>query len=138
MEQVRRLDREFEAPFPADLLDLDAVVINALYHDTVGMKVDRVAMNEAVFKALKPGGIYVVIDSSARAGSGADDVQTLHRIDEGLVRQEVLAAGFKLAATAPFLRNPLDARDWNASPRAAEALGRRGTSDRFVLKFVKP
>jgi len=48
----------------------------------------------------------------------------------------VEAAGFRLAAEGDFLRNPDDARDWSASPRNAGE--RRGTSDRFVLKFVKP
>jgi predicted methyltransferase len=77
----------------------------------------------------------VVIDSSARPGTGTADAKTLHRIDEAVVRQEVEAAGFRVAAEAGFLRNPADARDWNASPR--EAGERRGTSDRFVLAFVR-
>ena len=133
---VIRADREFDAPLPPDATGLDLVVMNALYHDTVWMKVDRAAMNRAVLAALRPGGAFVVIDSSARAGDGVEVVQTLHRIDEGLVRAEVEAAGFRLAGTADFLRNPADTRDWNSSPRAAAE--RRGTSDRFVLRFVKP
>ena len=32
--------------------------------------------------------------------------------------------------------NPSDARDWNPAPSAAGA--RRGQSDRFVLRFLKP
>jgi predicted methyltransferase len=136
MAGVVRVDREFDAPLPPQATGLDAVVMNALYHDTVWMKTDRAAMNRAVLAALRPGGAFVVIDSSARAGTGAADSQTLHRIDEALVRQEVEAAGFRLADEAAFLRNPDDARDWNASPRAAAE--RRGTSDRFVLRFVRP
>ena len=62
--------------------------------------------------------------------------QTLHRIEEKIVRDEVERAGFKLVRTADFLRNPADPRDWNDSPRVAGE--RRGTSDRFVLKFEKP
>jgi predicted methyltransferase len=93
-------------------------------------------MNKAIYAALKPGGVYVIVDHSARAGDGLADVQTLHRIEEKVLRQEVEAAGFKLVATADFLRNPADARDWSASPRTAGE--RRGTSDRFVLKFAKP
>jgi predicted methyltransferase len=111
------------------------VIINALYHDTVAFKTDRARMNRAAYDALKPGGRYVVIDSSAKAGSGDGDAETLHRIDEDLVRREVLAAGFLLDGGSDFLRNPTDARDWNASPRAAAE--RRGTSDRFVLVFTK-
>jgi predicted methyltransferase len=133
---VVRVDREFDAPLPPEATGLDVVVMNALYHDTVWLGVDRAAMNRAVLSALRPGGLFVVIDSSARAGTGTADAKTLHRIDEAVVRQEVGAAGFRLAAEAAFLRNPADARDWNSSPR--EAAERRGTSDRFVLAFVRP
>lgn len=138
MAGVVRVDREFDAPLPPEATGLDAVVMNVIYHDTVWLQVDRAAMNRAILAALRPGGAYVVIDSSARPGTGTADAQTLHRIDEAAVRAEVLAAGFRLEAEAPFLRNPADPRDWNASPPAAAAAGRRGTSDRFVLKFVKP
>jgi predicted methyltransferase len=136
MKNVVRLDREFDDPFPPDVRDLDAVLIVLLYHDTVWMKTDRAKMNRAVWNALAPGGVYGIIDHSAKSGSGLADVETLHRIDEANVRSEVEAAGFQLAAQGGFLRNPEDTRDWSPSPRAAGE--RRGTSDRFVLKFVKP
>ena len=136
MKNVVRVDREFDDPLPPEAKDLDAVLINAIYHDTVGMKVDREKMNRAVFAALQPGGAYIVIDSSARAGTGEQDAATLHRIDEQLVRAEVERAGFKLDRSDDFLRNPGDTRDWNASPVAAGA--KRGTSDRFALRFLKP
>jgi predicted methyltransferase len=64
------------------------------------------------------------------------DSPTLHRIDEQVVKDELTQAGFRLAAEGDFLRNPADARDWNSSPRAAGE--RRGTSDRFALRFVRP
>ena len=80
--------------------------------------------------------MFGIVEHSARDGSGLADVQTLHRIEEKLVRDEVQKAGFRLAAEATFLKNPGDPRDWNASPRVAAE--KRGTSDRFVLKFVKP
>jgi predicted methyltransferase len=134
--KVVRLDRELDDPFPPEVKDLDAVVSNIIYHDTVWLKADRAKMNAAVFQALKPGGVYVVIDSSAKPGTGVSDVNTLHRIDEQVVREEVLAAGFQLAAESDVWRNPQDARDWNSSPGSAGE--RRGTSDRFALKFVKP
>jgi predicted methyltransferase len=93
-------------------------------------------MNREIFDHLRPGGLYIVVDHSGRPGSGASEVQTLHRIGEHVVREEVERAGFRLVRTADFLRNPADARDWNDSPRAAGE--RRGTSDRLVLAFVKP
>lgn len=136
MRKVVRVDREFDDPLPPEAKGLDLVVMNALYHDTVWMKTDRARMDRAVFEALRPGGAFVVVDSSARPGTGVADAGTLHRIDEQVVRDEVQAAGFRLATEGSFLRNPADARDWNASPGAAGE--RRGTSDRFALRFVKP
>ena len=136
MKDVVRLDRDFDDPFSADVRDLDAVLIILLYHDTVWQKVDRARMNRAVFAALKRGGVYGIVDHSAKPGTGLADVESLHRIDEMALRSEVEAAGFRLAAEGDFLRHPQDARDWSPSPRAAGE--RRGTSDRFVLRYVKP
>jgi predicted methyltransferase len=136
MKNVVRLDRPFDDPFPPEVEDLDAVLIVLFYHDTFWQKVDRERMNQAVLRALKPGGVYGIIDHSAAAGHGAADVETLHRVEEKTLREEVEKAGFELAASADLLRNPDDPRDWNASPRVAGE--RRGSSDRFVLKFVKP
>ena len=73
MKNVVRVDREFDDPLPQEARNLDAVLINAIYHDTVGLKVDRERMNRAVFEALQPGGAYLVIDSSAKEGTGDAD-----------------------------------------------------------------
>jgi len=131
-----RCDRPFEDPFPPEARDLDLVFMNAVYHDAVNAGVDRARMNGAVFAALRPGGHYVVIDSSARPGTGLGATEALHRIDEEAVKAEVEAAGFRLEASGDFLRRPDDTRDWSTSPRAASE--RRGHGDRFALKFVKP
>ena len=136
MANVVRVDRDFDDPLPPEARNLDRVVMVLFYHDTVWMGVDREHMNEAVFRALKPGGLYVVIDHSARAGAGLGDVRSLHRIEESALRREIEDVGFRLARSSDFLRNPDDGRDWNDSPTAAG--DRRGTSDRFALAFVKP
>lgn len=136
MKNVMRLDTEFDAPFTDKVEPLDMVLDNMFYHDTVWMNVDRQKMNEAIFRALKKGGRYVVIDHSARAGAGLNDVKTLHRIEEKIVREEVLKAGFVFKASDEFLRNAADTRDWSASPSAAGE--KRGESDRFALMFEKP
>jgi predicted methyltransferase len=133
---IVRVDREFDDPLPPDAKNLDAVLSILIYHDTVWFKTDRARMNQAIFSALKSGGVYGVVDHSARPGTGTSEVETLHRIEESAVVSEIEKAGFQLDGTADFLRNPADARDWNDSPRAAGE--RRGTSDRFVLKFKKP
>ncbi len=136
MKNVVRVDREFADPLPPEAHDLDAVVMILFYHDTVWLGTDRARMNAAIFRALKPGGVFAIVDHSAKAGTGISDVQTLHRIDEAALRKEVGAAGFRLAAMSDLLRNPSDSRDWNDSPLAAGE--RRVTSDRFTLVFVKP
>jgi predicted methyltransferase len=136
MKNVMRVDREFDAPLPPEAKDLDAVVTVLVYHDTAWMGVERDRMNKAVYEALRPGGQYVLVDHSAPNGTGIQDVKTTHRIDELFVVREVERAGFHLAGYGDFLRNPDDTRDWNDSPRAAGE--RRGTSDRFVLRFVRP
>ncbi len=134
-KNVVKVTRDFDDPLPAEAKDLDAVVCVLFYHHTVWLKTDRAKMNAAVFKALKPGGVFVVVDHTGRAGTGTSEAQTLHRIEESTVRDEVTRAGFKAPASADFLRNPDDKRDWNASPMSAGE--KRGTSDRFTLKFVK-
>ena len=136
MKAVVRVESVLDAPFPPDIKNLDAVAIVLFYHDTAWLGGDRDAMNKAVFGSLRHGGQYVVVDHSALEGTGTASVKSLHRIEESVVVSEVERAGFKLYATADFLRNPTDARDWSDSPR--EAGNQQGTSDRFVLKFVKP
>lgn len=136
MKNVVRVDRELEDPLPPEARGrLDLITLVLFYHDTVWLNVDRAKMNKAIFDALKPGGSFIVIDHSARDGSGVADAQALHRIDERMVREEILAAGFVLGSEGRFLRNAADGRDWNASPTGAAE--RRGSSDRFVLEFKK-
>jgi len=123
----------FEDPVPAEVSDgkLDLVTLMFNYHDLGFLNVDRAAMNKAVFKALKPGGFYVIADHSGRPGTGISESGTLHRIEEAFLRREVEAAGFKLAAEGNFLRNPNDPRDKNTPDPPMP-------KDEFVLKFVKP
>jgi predicted methyltransferase len=133
---VVRVDRELDDPLPPQAHDLDLVLSNIIYHDAVWQNVDRARMNAAVLRALRPGGRYVICDSSAKPGTGVEAAKTLHRIDEAVVRKEVSEAGFTLVEEGTFLRNPADPRDWNSSPGAAGA--RRGSSDRFCLAFARP
>jgi predicted methyltransferase len=133
---VVRVDHEIDEPFPAEAKNLDAVFLVLFYHDTVWMNADRDKMNRAVFDALAPGGLYAIVDHTAAPGAGTTVAKTLHRIEEKVVKEEILRAGFRLAAEGDFLANPGDTRDWNDAPSAAA--DKRGTSDRFVLAFTKP
>jgi predicted methyltransferase len=92
---------------------------------------DMQAFDRAIFKALKPGGVFIVEDHAAEAGSGARDTDTLHRIDRKLVEQEVTSAGFVLVESSDLLRNPVD-------PHTAKVFEMPGKSDKFLLKFQKP
>lgn len=133
------LERSFDDPFPDDIEPLDRVVNVLFYHDFEWMGIDRAAHLADVFAALRPGGTYVIIDSSALTGHGAADSESLHRIEESLVVAELEAAGFELGARGEFLRNPGDTRDWNALPwRSPERAEAGEFSDKFVLEFVKP
>jgi len=136
MKNVAGVERPSDDPFPPEAKNLDAVITILNYHDFVWQKADRAKLNKKIFAALKKGGVYGIVDHSAEAGSGTRDAQTLHRIDEDVVKKEVLAAGFKLDGESDVLRNADDKRDWNSSPR--EAGEKRGKSDRFTLRFVKP
>lgn len=125
--------RNFEDPVPAELAEgrLDLVTLMFNYHDLGFLGVDRARMNGAIYRALKPGGMYVIADHAGRPGTGISESGTLHRIEEAFLRGEVEAAGFRLAATGDFLRNPNDPRDRN-TPIPLQP------KDEFVLKFIKP
>jgi predicted methyltransferase len=133
MANVVEVTKPFDSPevLPVPPNSLDAVLMNLNYHDMVGRGYDRDKLNAAVFKALKPGGIYGLVDNSAKSGSGVHDANTLHRIDENFETAEIEKAGFRLAATSDVLRNPGD-------PRTEPFWKLDHHQDRFVLKFVKP
>ncbi len=117
---------------------LDVIFTAQNYHD-MGLTAyglgDRNAMNRAAFAALKPGGLYVIIDHSAVTGAPVEtDAETaIHRIDQAVVRQEVEAAGFVFDSEADFLRNPADGRTTSVFDEAI-----RGQTDQFVMRFRKP
>lgn len=130
---VVRIDgRVDELPLPADA-SLDAVIMSHAYHDLVLGDEDRGEMNRRVFRALKSGGVYGIIDHAAAAGSGTSTTESLHRIDPQVVIDEVTAAGFELAAESDVLANPDD--DHTAMIFSPDV---SGNTDRFVLRFEKP
>jgi len=108
---------------------LDFLLIHLNYHDL--SPAERATLNQRTFAALKRGGVYGVVDHSAKEGSGDEAVKTLHRIDKLLVIKEVGAAGFRLAKEGNMLSKPEDKRDFNVNKV-------RNQDDRFVLAFQKP
>jgi len=112
---------------------VDLVFTAQNYHDLVARNIDRQPILALILNVLKPGGTFAVSDHAAQDGSGARDANTLHRIDERLVRDEVTAAGFVFVADSDVLRHPADARQVHVISG-----GIRGETDQFVLKFRKP
>jgi len=115
---------------------LDVFWISQNYHDLKDKfmgPVDTAAFNRAVFDALKPGGVYIVLDHVAAKGAPADVTESLHRIEPALVRREVEAAGFKFESESSVLANPAD-------PHAAEVFDPSivGHTDQFIYKFRRP
>lgn len=113
----------------------DVVITVQNYHDQhlKPFPVDTAAKaNAAIFKALKPGGVFLVIDHAALAGATTAP-DALHRIDIAQVKSEVEAAGFKLEAESPILANPADPHTALVFDPAI-----RGKTDQFILKFRKP
>jgi predicted methyltransferase len=120
-----------KAPQPLDLF-----WISQNYHDLKDSfmgPVDTAAFNRAVYAALKPGGVYIVLDHVAAKGSPENVTDTLHRIEPATVRREVEAAGFRFESESPLLANPAD-------PHTAGVFDKsiRGHTDQFIYKFRKP
>jgi predicted methyltransferase len=115
---------------------LDLFWISQNYHDLKDPfmgPVDMGAFNRAVYAALKPGGIYIVLDHVAAPGSPDNVTDTLHRIEPSVVRREVEAAGFKFVGESKALANPNDPH--TAGPFDASI---QGKTDQFIFKFRKP
>jgi predicted methyltransferase len=120
---------EFGTPEPVDL-----IWTSRNYHDLHNVpNFDIAAFNKSVFDALKPGGVFIVLDHAAEKGSGARDTSTLHRIDPETVKKEVEAAGFKLEGESNVLHNPADAHTDKVFEGSI-----KGKTDQFILKFRKP
>jgi predicted methyltransferase len=117
----------------------DAALLIKVYHDlywkelTDGPpKTDAKSVLDQIAAALKPGGVLLVVDHSAKAGTGSADADSLHRIDEVYARRDIESHGFKLIAHADFLRDPSD--DRTKISYKPPALGK---TDRFVYVFRK-
>jgi predicted methyltransferase len=120
---------QLAVPAPVDL-----VWTSQNYHDLHNFPgLDVGVFDKMVFDDLKPGGIYLILDHSAEAGSGARDTKTLHRIDVETVKKEVLAAGFVFVGSSNLLHQPADSRSLKVFDPAV-----RGKTDQFILKFRKP
>jgi predicted methyltransferase len=106
------------------------------YHDLHIPKyatVDMLAFDKHVYESLKPGGIFLIIDHAAAAGTGAATSSKLHRIEEALVVKEVTAAGFEFVGESAILKNPADDHS-----KVVFDPSIRWKTDQFILTFRRP
>ncbi len=113
--------------------NVDAVFNVLYYHDLVPQDIDTAAFNAKILAALRPGGIYLVIDHKAEDGSGWRDAATIHRMGVETIVEEVTAAGFELVIDSDLLANPDDDRT-----QMVFTPGTRGATDRALFVFRKP
>lgn len=124
-------------PFDALALPsgLDLIFTSQNYHDLHMKKfpADRAAkLNREIFRALKPGGVYLVVDHAGAAGDlTAPD--RVHRMDPAAIRSEIEASGFKFEGESLALRNPADDHAKHVFDPAI-----RGHTDQIIYKFIKP
>jgi predicted methyltransferase len=118
---------------------LDAVLLIKVYHDmywvepgSIWPKVDVPAVLDEIARAIKPGGILLLVDHSAAPGAGSSVAGSMHRIDEQFARHDFESRGFKMVATTDVLRHPEDKRDLITFKGPM-----LGKTDRFVLVFRK-
>jgi predicted methyltransferase len=121
----------FHAPEPLDVV-WTSLNFHDLYDGFMG-PADVPRVTQSIFDALKPGGLFLVIDHVAEAGSGTRDTDSLHRVDPQVIIDRARAAGFLLEAQSNLLRNPGDDHTLKVfDPKI------RGRTDQVVLKFRKP
>lgn len=122
---------QFKLPEPIDLF-----WITQNYHDLHIAEygaVDMADFNRRVFAALKPGGVYFILDHQANPGTTTDQIAALHRIEKAQIIREVEAAGFTLVNEGDFLHRPADDHTKSIFDPAI-----RGRTDQYALKFQKP
>jgi len=134
LPNVKPIDTSFQAVDLPDGLDLVLTVQN--YHDLFlkPFPADTATkVNAEIFKSLKPGGVYLIVDHEALPGAGLGVGDSLHRIDIADVKKGVEAAGFKFVEESQLLHAPGDPHTANVFDPAI-----RGKTDQFILKFKKP
>jgi predicted methyltransferase len=115
---------------------IDIAWVTQNYHDLKIAKygkADTLAFDRAVYAALKPGGIFFILDHQGAPGLTDAEIEKLHRINRDQVVKEVTSAGFKLVAEGDFLRRPGDDHTKSIFDDAI-----KGHTDQYALKFVKP
>ena len=123
--------RDMTDPLPPEVNDLDIVIVQFAYHHLITRPEEiRQQAYANVMKSLKPGGVFIVVDTQAKNGAGPETGNTIHRLAPDLMRKDLEKAGFRFVAAADYLQNPKDPLD--VSGREVE-----GTPSAFVHKYQK-
>ena len=93
---------------------------------------DRAKVNRAVFDALKKGGLYGVVDHTARHNEPPNH-ENRRRIDPVIVIKELLDIGFEFVAVSDLHYRADDELEYEVGRRSVT-----GNTDRFTLLFRKP
>ena len=103
----------------------------------------------AAFTALKPGGVFGIVQHRARDGRDQDAMKASGYVSEDFVIAAAKSVGFKLDARSEINANPKDTGEWEkgvwelppvlrGDEADREARIAVGESDRMTLRFVKP
>lgn len=137
-EQVRNERLGNVEPIHGEIADagidgqIDVAISNQNVHDLYnrGGEAGALPLIESVYDALKPGGVFGLMDHRGVAGQPNAD---LHRMEAAAARDLLTKAGFTIEAESDLLANPAD--DHTRGP-GDDSLG--GNSDRFLIKARKP
>jgi predicted methyltransferase len=117
----------------------DAILIVLSYHDLYHAdplggwpEIDAAHFLDQLHAALKPQGIFLIVDHAAKAGTGKTAAQQLHRIDESFARSDIASHGFAFEGSFDKLRNPNDDYSKVVFDQAV-----RFKTDRFVHLYRK-
>ena len=92
----------------------------------------RGLLNTAVFAALKPGGVYGIIDHTKRHME-AFSAETWRRTDPVQIIKEAVAAGFEFVDYSDLHARPEDGLEFDSEHKSLV-----NETDRYTLKFRKP
>jgi predicted methyltransferase len=109
---------------------IDIVTIVNSYHDMVNVNPEIQITNKRIYDLLKPGGILIIRDHEAKAGTGKSVTKTLHRIDPVSVTQDFESVGFRKIQEGDFVKNSADSKEEHSSKNETGTQG-------FVFKFIK-
>ncbi len=117
-------------PFDFGVEDVDLVLTFRNMHNFTSE--GRANINSAVFRALKPGGVYGVVDHSRRHMEPAT-MENRRRADAVQIIREALAAGFEFEDYSDLHYRPDDELRYEVGRHTVT-----GNTDRFTLRFRKP